>query len=65
MLGCVGISIDDVVFRTHKYTRRTVKSLGRCELTTWDLDKEVRLGIRGLTPLSYDMIEAQIKFVVG
>jgi hypothetical protein len=65
MLRCVSVSIDDVVFRAHEYTRRTIEPLGRRKLTAWHLYEEVSLGIRGLTPFSYNVVEAQIQFVVG
>jgi hypothetical protein len=65
MLRRISISIDDMVFRAHKYTWGTIKSLRGCKLTTWDLYEEVRLGVCGLTPFSYDMVETQIEFVVG
>jgi len=65
MLRCVRISVDDMVFGTHKDTGGTIESVGGCELTTWNLYKEVRLGVCGFTPFSYDVIEPQIEFVVG
>ena len=65
MLRCLSISIDDMVFRTHKYTRGTIKTLGGRELATGTLYKEVCLGVCGLAPFSYDVVETQIKFVVG
>lgn len=65
MLRCVCISVDDMVLRAHKYTRGPIESLGRCELTTWNLYKEVCFGIGGLAPFSYDVVEAQIKFIVS
>ena len=65
MLRCVSVPVDNMVFCAHKYTRRTVESLGRCELTTWNLYKEVCPGVCGLAPFSYDVIEAQIEFIVG
>jgi hypothetical protein len=54
-----------MVLRAHKYTRGPIESLGRCELTTWNLYKEVCFGIGGLAPFSYDVVEAQIKFIVS
>jgi hypothetical protein len=65
MLRCFGISINYVVFRAYKYARGTIRSLGGGELATWNLYEEVRPGIRGLAPFSYDVIEAQIELVVG
>ena len=65
MLRCVSISINDMVFRAHKYTRGTIKTLGGGELATGNLYEEICSGICGLAPFSYDVVEAQIKFVVG
>jgi hypothetical protein len=65
MLRCVRISVDDMVFRAHENTRGTIESLGRCKLTTWNLYKEVCFRICWLAPFSYDVVETQIKFVVG
>ena len=65
MLRCFGISINYVVFRAYKYTRGTIRSLGGGKLASWDLHEEVRPGIRGLAPFSYDVIEAQIELIVG
>src|ERR1700683_1589652 len=64
MLRRIHMTINNVVFATHQHARRSIETVRRRQLTTWNLDKQICPWICRLTPFAYNMIQTQVKLVV-
>ena len=58
------VPIYDVIFAAHKNAGRSIKTVGRSQLTTGNLNQQICARIGRFTPFSNDMIEAQVQLII-